>query len=41
MESEAGAAGAVHGSLGAGAVTTTFTASQGLLLIQFPDYPVT
>ena len=28
MESEAGAAGAVHGSLGAGAVTTTFTASQ-------------
>ena len=33
MESEAGAAGAVHGSLGAGAVTTTFTASQGLLLM--------
>ena len=33
MESEAGAAGAVHGSLGAGALTTTFTASQGLLLM--------
>ena len=33
MESDAGAAGAVHGSLGAGAVTTTFTASQGLLLM--------
>jgi pyruvate-ferredoxin/flavodoxin oxidoreductase len=33
MESEAGAAGAVHGSLGAGAITTTFTASQGLLLM--------
>ena len=33
MESEAGAAGAMHGSLGAGAVTTTFTASQGLLLM--------
>ena len=33
MQSEAGAAGAVHGSLGAGAVTTTFTASQGLLLM--------
>ena len=32
MESEAGAAGAVHGSLQAGALTTTFTASQGLLL---------
>jgi pyruvate-ferredoxin/flavodoxin oxidoreductase len=32
MQSEAGAAGAVHGSLAAGAVTTTFTASQGLLL---------
>ena len=32
MQSEAGAAGAVHGSLTAGAVTTTFTASQGLLL---------
>ncbi|MFR6393245.1 MAG: pyruvate:ferredoxin (flavodoxin) oxidoreductase [Roseburia sp.] len=33
MESEAGAAGAVHGSLAAGALTTTFTASQGLLLM--------
>src|SRR5574344_490116 len=33
MESEAGAAGAVHGSLTAGALTTTFTASQGLLLM--------
>ena len=33
MESEAGAAGAVHGSLGAGALTTTYTASQGLLLM--------
>ena len=33
MESEAGAAGAVHGSLGAGAITTTYTASQGLLLM--------
>jgi pyruvate-ferredoxin/flavodoxin oxidoreductase len=32
MQSEAGAAGAVHGSLSAGALTTTFTASQGLLL---------
>ena len=32
MESEAGAAGTVHGSLQAGALTTTFTASQGLLL---------
>mgnify|MGYP000016623327 CR=1 FL=1 len=29
MESEAGAAGTVHGSLAAGALTTTFTASQG------------
>ena len=33
MESEAGAAGAVHGSLAAGALTTTYTASQGLLLM--------
>ena len=33
MQSEAGAAGAVHGSLVAGALTTTFTASQGLLLM--------
>ena len=32
MQSEAGAAGSVHGSLQAGALTTTFTASQGLLL---------
>lgn len=33
MQSEAGAAGAVHGALTAGALTTTFTASQGLLLM--------
>ena len=33
MESEGGAAGAVHGSLTAGALTTTYTASQGLLLM--------
>ncbi len=33
MESEGGAAGAVHGSLGAGALTSTYTASQGLLLM--------
>ena len=33
MQSEAGAAGAFHGSLQAGALTTTFTASQGLLLM--------
>jgi len=33
MESEAGAAGAVHGAMSAGAYTTTFTASQGLLLM--------
>jgi pyruvate-ferredoxin/flavodoxin oxidoreductase len=33
MQSEAGAAGATHGSLSAGALTTTFTASQGLLLM--------
>ena len=33
LESEAGAAGAVHGSLSAGALTTTYTASQGLLLM--------
>ena len=33
MQSEAGAAGAVHGSLVTGALTTTFTASQGLLLM--------
>ncbi|MBR2836639.1 MAG: pyruvate:ferredoxin (flavodoxin) oxidoreductase [Coriobacteriales bacterium] len=33
MQSEGGAAGAVHGSLGAGALTSTYTASQGLLLM--------
>ena len=33
MQAEAGAAGAVHGSLNAGALTTTYTASQGLLLM--------
>jgi pyruvate-ferredoxin/flavodoxin oxidoreductase len=33
MQSEAGAAGAIHGSLSVGALTTTFTASQGLLLM--------
>src|SRR5574340_1340150 len=33
MQSEAGAAGAVHGALQGGALTTTFTASQGLLLM--------
>ncbi|MDD4753735.1 MAG: pyruvate:ferredoxin (flavodoxin) oxidoreductase [Desulfitobacteriaceae bacterium] len=33
MQSEAGASGAMHGSLGAGALTTTYTASQGLLLM--------
>ncbi|MEE0610444.1 MAG: hypothetical protein UCQ96_03090, partial [Oscillospiraceae bacterium] len=33
MQSEAGAAGAVHGSLGTSALTTTYTASQGLLLM--------
>ena len=33
MQSEAGAAGAVHGSLSAGALTSTYTASQGLLLM--------
>ena len=33
MQSEAGAAGTVHGSLAAGALTTTYTASQGLLLM--------
>ncbi|MGN0633113.1 MAG: pyruvate:ferredoxin (flavodoxin) oxidoreductase [Oscillospiraceae bacterium] len=36
MQSEAGSAGAVHGSLSAGALTTTFTSSQGLLLM-IPD----
>ena len=33
MQSEGGAAGAVHGSLQSGALTTTFTASQGLMLM--------
>ena len=33
LQSEGGAAGAVHGALSAGALTTTFTASQGLLLM--------
>ena len=33
MQSEGGAAGAVHGALTSGALTTTFTASQGLLLM--------
>ena len=33
MQSEGGAAGAVHGALQAGSLTTTFTASQGLLLM--------
>ena len=33
MQSEAGAAGAVHGALASGALTTTFTASQGLMLM--------
>ena len=39
MQSEAGAAGAVHGSLQGGALTSTFTASQGLLLMRqrWPD----
>ena len=36
MQAESGAAGAVHGSLAAGAMTSTFTASQGLLLM-IPD----
>ena len=39
MQSEAGAAGAVHGSLAAGALTTTFTASQGLLLMIRTSWP--
>ena len=38
MQSEAGAAGTVHGSLAAGAITTTFTASQGLLLMMYSMY---
>ena len=39
MQSEAGASGAVHGSLQGGALTTTYTASQGLLLIARPVLP--
>lgn len=38
LQSEAGAAGAVHGSLSVGGITTTFTASQGLLLMIPPMY---
>ncbi|MDD2931206.1 MAG: pyruvate:ferredoxin (flavodoxin) oxidoreductase [Fermentimonas sp.] len=41
MQSEAGAAGAMHGSLQAGALTTTFTASQGLLLMLPNMYKMT
>ena len=41
MQSEAGAAGAVHGALGAGALTTTYTASQGLLLMIPNMYKIT
>lgn len=37
MQSEGGAAGAMHGALAAGALTTTFTASQGLMLM-LPNY---
>ena len=40
MQSEAGAAGAVHGSLAAGALTTTFTASQGLMLMIPPMFRI-
>ena len=40
MQSEAGAAGAVHGSLQSGALTTTYTASQGLLLIVITSYSI-
>ena len=40
MQSEAGAAGTVHGSLQAGALTTTYTASQGLLLMIPPMYKI-
>ena len=40
MQSEAGAAGAVHGSLAAGALTTTFTASQGLLPVSYTHLDV-
>ena len=41
MQSEAGAAGAVHGSLTAGALTTTYTSSQGLLLMIPNIYKIT
>ncbi len=40
MQSEAGAAGAVHGSLEAGALTTSYTASQGLMLMIPPMYRI-
>jgi pyruvate-ferredoxin/flavodoxin oxidoreductase len=40
LQSEAGAAGAVHGSLAAGALTSTFTASQGLLLMMPNMYKI-
>ena len=40
LESEAGAAGAMHGSLETGALTTTYTASQGLLLMIPPMYRI-
>ena len=40
MQSEAGASGTVHGSLAAGALTTTYTASQGLLLMIPPMYKI-
>ena len=40
MQSEGGASGAVHGALQAGALTTTFTASQGLLLIVITSYSI-
>ena len=39
MQSEAGAAGAMHGALQAGSLVTTFTASQGLLLMLCTGYP--
>ena len=39
MQSEAGAAGAVHGALTTGALSTTFTASQGLLLMISTSWP--
>src|SRR3546814_4086969 len=38
MQAEGGAAGAVHGALQAGALTTTFTASQGLLLMRSEEH---